>query len=438
MMKYIGNFFSGRKKELEDESGAVVIIVTASMIILLLVTAFVIDFGHLYVENSKLQNACDAAARAAALVYDSGKTGSDKTVNHAAVRQQAARIMKENGYIIEDSDVEINETDSTVTVTKVCSVNIIFAKIINIDKMNTKKSATASVTGGKKKLVLDYALFSGSTSVSLPIYGSTDVTGGNVHTNCKAEFVGTGGSFSVSKKFTYVQNTDGSGTISTGSAAKTGTELMPDYHDAFIGALPKETEYVTYNDIAAYVNANSDKLVGNTLTIDSNVKINNFGNCSYAVTVTGNLLINSKAEFEKEVTVTNRGSIRVLSGEEVEFKDDFSLNGYLICQGTIKFNVRMLGITNHTQSVIYSVNGDVKVEGYSNTVYGVFYVPNGEFSVKDGYSIQVTGGGIIADKIKTPQGGSLKIDANPSVAFDDDVLVTSGSGGSGGTIKLIK
>lgn len=442
MMKYIRNFFTKRKKEMEDESGAIVVIAAAAMVILLVFAAFVIDFGHVYIENAKLQTACDAAARAAALKYDPSKTGCDKTSNLAEVRYAAKRIMKANGYTIEDSDIVIDEASNTIEVKKLLSVDTSFAKVININKMNTQKSATVSVSGGKKKLKLDYALFSGSQYQNLPVNGATAVYGGDVHTNSAIEYNGTGSSFYVQEDLTYVQdyvNAD-RGTTTAGSSTKTSVEPMPDYHDALIGALPKESQYIYYADLNAYVNANPSKLSGDTLTIDGNVRINECNYCPYNVNVTGNLLINSYAGFAGTVTVSNRGSIRVLNSSGVAFMGaTVTLDGYIIAEGDISFQdpCRVNCTNNWAQSAIYSVNANVHFYGNSNVVYGLIYAPYGEISVANGYSIYVGNGGVIAEQINTSE-GSLSVYANPSIEWDDDVVQDSSSGGSGGTIKLVK
>ena len=434
-------FLEKRRNHLEDESGSVLILVAGMLVVMLVVTAFAIDFGQVYVVNSKVQTACDVSAMAAVSKYDPTKTGCDKTNNLAEVRKEAKRVMKVNGYTIDDSDVIINEVNQTVEVKKAVSVDTTFAKIINVNKLNTSKSAVAAVSERKKQkpFKLTYALFSGSTSDPLPVNGSTAVYGGDVHTNNGVEYNGAGSSFSIEKKLTYVNDVinPGNGTTTAGETKKTGVEPMPDYHDTIMNALPKENEYITYSDLDDYISKNSGCDVASVVTISGNVRFNNFYYTNRQLKITGNVRIDSTPEIANNVTVTEGGSLYVTSDYGMVFRGGLvSLNGYIICKGDINFQnpCMVTGITNFTQSLIYSIDKNVHFYGASNTVYGMIYAPKGEISVSAGYSIYVVNGGVIAYHVNTSQ-GSLTIQSNSNVAWDDKFKEDNNDGSGNGTVK---
>ena len=435
-------FLEKRRDHLEDESGSVIILVAGMLVVMLVAAAFALDFGRVYIVNSKVQTACDVSAMAAVAKYDPTKTGCDKTNNLKDVRTEAKRMMKANGYTIDDSDVIINEVDQTVEVKKSVSVDTTFAKIININKLNTSKSAVAAVSekNKQKTLKLTYALFSGSTSDPLPVNGSTAVYGGDVHTNSGVEYNGNGSSFNIEKKLTYAQDfiNPGNGTTIAGESKKTGVEPIPDYHDTIMNALPKENEYVTYPDLADYISKNPGCDVASVVTISGNVIFNNFYYCDRQIKITGNVKMDSTPYFGNSVTVTDGGSLYCTSDSGMEFGGNLvSLNGYIVCKGDISFKnpCQVVGITNFTQSLIYSIDRNIHFYGASNTIYGLLYAPKGEISVSAGYSIYVVNGGVIANHVNTSQ-GSLTIQSNSNVAWDDKFQEDDNSGGAGkGTVK---
>lgn len=153
--------------------------------------------------------------------------------------------------------------------------------------------------------------------------------------------------------------------------------------------------------------------------------------------ITGNVRIDSTPEFANNVTVTEGGSLYVTSDYGMVFRGGLvSLNGYIICKGDINFQnpCMVTGITNFTQSLIYSIDKNVHFYGASNTVYGMIYAPKGEISVSAGYSIYVVNGGVIAYHVNTSQ-GSLTIQSNSNVAWDDKFKEDNNDGSGNGTVK---
>lgn len=466
-MKYFKKFFNKRKKEMEDESGAVAIIVAVAMVILLAFTALGMDFGHAYIENAKLQTACDAAARAAALVYDPSKTGCDKTNNLAEVRKEARRIMKANGYTIQDSDVVIYEPDKTVTVTKAASIETTFAKIINIDKMNTQKSATVAVTGSVEKTVSKkYALFSGSQTDPIPLTGSMHIVGGDVHTNSCIDMKNTSSSLDVNENLTSRLpsiNTNNANqfdvkTNSQHEATVVNKVLpMPDYDQAIKNRLPAEATYTTYNTLEQYVASHS-------WYITENIKVKHVSNTKNAegdyiysqqvMIAAGNSIIitgdgsGANDVLSGQITVSDKASIYSKEGGLKFTNYTILYAGYIIAKKDISFTGSGINAAdNHSTAALYSEEGSIEIlpNGKTSNYYGLVYAPNGSFIIPDQYSVAMCGS-VVANVVGTSGSGSLSI--KPSEATDNSefepaagtsIGIEGSAGGSGtGNIKLIK
>lgn len=71
------------KKHLRDEEGSVIIMITIVLVVLVGFTALVVDGGSRYLTKSKLQNAADAAALAAAAKLPNATTAKTEAINYA-------------------------------------------------------------------------------------------------------------------------------------------------------------------------------------------------------------------------------------------------------------------------------------------------------------------------------------------------------------------
>jgi Flp pilus assembly protein TadG len=92
-----------------DERGAIIIQVAVVLLTLIALTAFIVDFGIMWVSRRQAQNAADAAALAGAISYArEGKTGTDADL---AAAQSAREWAKRNAVW------DANNTDGNVDVT---------------------------------------------------------------------------------------------------------------------------------------------------------------------------------------------------------------------------------------------------------------------------------------------------------------------------------
>jgi Flp pilus assembly protein TadG len=417
-------FLEKRRNHLEDESGSVLILVAGMLVVMLVVTAFAIDFGQVYVVNSKVQTACDVSAMAAVSKYDPTKTGCDKTNNLAEVRKEAKRVMKVNGYTIDDSDVIINEVNQTVEVKKAVSVDTTFAKIINVNKLNTSKSAVAAKQKvDKPGLTLEYALFSGSTTMPIAVNGALHVAEGNVHTNFRVE-MSEDSSLDIGGKLTskeaainaeQAHQFDIDGKKEHKATVVSETIPMPDYDSAIMARLPKENEYQNkvWGSLDEYCNQNGYTIIGN-------VKVKRVYYCSQPITIAANsslqIVGDENAEqtdaFGQLVTIMDGGSIWSRKGG-IHFDGGTYLHaGYIVAEKNITFGGNggawgVVGMNNFATSVIYSKQSNIEFCAAVSTVYGLVYAPKGEMLLQNNYSVSVSGS-LVANQVNTSR-GSLSI-----------------------------
>lgn len=466
------------REKVEDESGAVAILVAFMMVILMVFAAFALDLGLVHIKESKLQTACDSAAMAAAQYLP----------NESLAKQKAKYYMHENGFDITDCDVKISDDKSTIEITKKIDIQTNFAKVLNVNKLSTKKSATASAGGSSDGFKLDYALFSGSDTQSLPINGAVHVTGGDVHTNMGVEYSRThrGADFDTEKNFSCANDdyevNSGVGSMKAGNIKSgIGHVPMPDYHDSIMSQMPvnpinsylkevgfnKPTKNKSKPNFSgeltdAYSVDNLNKTViqaGETYAVKS-------GYTSKSLTVKGNLIIYGGADFSGnivvdggtitvadtltfsgQITIRNNGKISAIDGINFGYADRYGVafvDGYVVSKGDIAFNYKCVSQNVYKASVIYSIARNVQFNGCStfpgdtHVFYGLIYVPVGEYLLQNDYSIKIVLGGIVANQINTAK-GSLTINSDNAAAnWDMPSGGHTGDGGGSGKVKLTK
>lgn len=141
------NFFT---KIFNNQKGSVAVITTLSMMTLMGFTAFVLDFGVYYNEASKLQNALDSAALAAAQDLPAVSITS---ADWNEAKNDAISFAESNGFTITQNNIEpvyknnINTQEITgIKVSKSIEVNYNFARVIGINSATVSRSATAGLT----------------------------------------------------------------------------------------------------------------------------------------------------------------------------------------------------------------------------------------------------------------------------------------------------
>lgn len=133
MMIRIWNFF---KKFIKDQRGSVLVLSAAMMISILGSTALVVDLGSLILEKNRLQNACDAAALAAARTLPSRSWAEFRAYQYLAL----------NRVLPGEADVKFNSENTKVTINATRTKNYFFARVFGY--RTGRVSATATATFG--------------------------------------------------------------------------------------------------------------------------------------------------------------------------------------------------------------------------------------------------------------------------------------------------
>lgn len=141
-----------KKNILKDEKGATAIIFAFALTIIIIMCSLTLDFGLVYVNASKVQNALDAAVLAAGRYLPVGE-------NNKTAQQKMKDVIEE--YLNKNEVVDISTLTidfDTVSNNKYHSVSIHldvetelhFAKIMGKDKIQVTKSAAAKIMPGIK------------------------------------------------------------------------------------------------------------------------------------------------------------------------------------------------------------------------------------------------------------------------------------------------
>jgi Flp pilus assembly protein TadG len=174
-----------------NEDGSAAMLVAISLTVLLISASLVIDYGAAYVEASKLQNATDAAALAAAAYLP---VNIDDYSKIDYIKDVAINYMKKNGFdnVVRDDVIlesQYGNRYTGVKVVKSCKVDFTLAKIIGKVYQNVTKSSKVglslaqSVTGAAPlsidKAYLDNAIETGQTKHLILKYGTPTDNSGN-------------------------------------------------------------------------------------------------------------------------------------------------------------------------------------------------------------------------------------------------------------------
>lgn len=128
-------------KRISSEEGSVVVIVALCMVVLLGMTALVTDVGLIYLKESRLKAATDAAALAGAqeLPYDSAKA-VNTAVYYAGM----------NGADPDKVTATVAADNKSITVQGTAQLNLVFARVLGVETHQVGASSTAGVGAIKK------------------------------------------------------------------------------------------------------------------------------------------------------------------------------------------------------------------------------------------------------------------------------------------------
>lgn len=327
------------------EDGAVAIIAGISITFLLLMSAFVLDLGYVYVEKSRLQNALDAAALAAA----------QELPDTEAARVAAAEYMEKNGYRADDIEITFTESDNVITVEGVKKIEYNIAKIVGFDYTTIKHYAKAGKDNGLNTGILPpFALFHGSTTEPM-VFNNLVTVSGNVHSNKDVVFSHSAvikGDCQAYGNLTNWYNPFpvlGRMIIKAGGTVTGSTYGKPVIYNANFIPMPDLEEYLPKNPRIIYGNVTFDN---RTPSLDDE-----------AVFVYGNVTINSQ---------------------------NFKIKGCLGATGNIKLNHENIDVAGFESMALYSTNGNIEITGRACKVNGVMYAPNGKI-IFNNENIKLTG-----------------------------------------------
>lgn len=167
--------------KLKDEDGNIAVIVALGMVVLLGFSAFVLDLGVVYNQSSKLQNALDSAALAAAQKLPAENTTS---LAWLATKDQAIKFADLNKYTITSDDIEPVYKDNLPTgqivgvkITKGLEVDYNFARVLGINSGTVTRSATAGLKpAGGIRGAIPLAITDDSLSQAIAQNAVTDLT----------------------------------------------------------------------------------------------------------------------------------------------------------------------------------------------------------------------------------------------------------------------
>ncbi|WP_318503655.1 TadE/TadG family type IV pilus assembly protein [Bacillus sp. T3] len=152
------------KKFLVNERGQSLVFAAIISIALFGLVALAVDVGNLYLEKAKLQKALDAAVLA--------RVQSLEDLSEEDAEGVAAKISEQNGYLLKkendevDATVKRKEVDASVTgleiwAEKTVTVDMMFAKFVNID--------TVDVTAYAKAILSPINSMKGLVPIGIPL-----------------------------------------------------------------------------------------------------------------------------------------------------------------------------------------------------------------------------------------------------------------------------
>ena len=118
----------------KNENGAVLVITAAALLAIVGMLAMVADIGALVLERNRLQNACDAAALAAAW----------ELPNTDMARGKAGDYLEMNGVDLTEAAISFNSNNTTVSVEARRPVKYHFAGVLGLDSGQAAARSTAA------------------------------------------------------------------------------------------------------------------------------------------------------------------------------------------------------------------------------------------------------------------------------------------------------
>lgn len=303
------------------QKGSVMILACFSLVFLLGCAGIVIDMGNIYLEKIKMQNAVDSA------VLAGGQELPDTTVAKAI----SLEYIGTNGQNPEDVNISFSKQNRQINVVLQKKAATYFAAIFGIKDVIVSAYAAAILTNPPG--VFDYAIFSGSTMIQLPLNGSGFTIKGAVHTNQNLVINGSYITITKTAEAVGTITTNGNNIKIASLQNKTAFASMPDYS----------------NEVAAAAAAVNQVVNGDKTMNGSNI-------ATGSTYVKGNLTVNGS---------------------------NFTASGTILADGGITINGSGMAAMG-SQICFYAKNGDIIVNGSGYNLNGVLYAPHGRIIINGG------------------------------------------------------
>jgi Flp pilus assembly protein TadG len=354
-------------RAVKEESGQAMVLFALVFVILCGISAFAVDIGRLGLENGRLQTAVDAAALA----------GARELPNKTAAENAAIHYAQQNGLKASEITVTTpyNGDVNLIAVTSNRTVEYSFAKVIGFSNKALSSRAVAEKTSNSGA-AFNYTVFSGSSTGTLAINGSSQYIGGSVHSNYRFSMNGSSQNITGNLEAVSSININGS-SINIGGYCQ-GTPISINGSSINTGSrINSAAPVVAMADFSAAIQT-AAAAAGKLYSGDKTYNGSNL-NVDTPIYVDGNVTINGSS---------------------------FSGTGIILATGNITFNGSNLKCSSDDAVCFYSKNGNITINGSSALLDGMLYAPNGAINFNG--SNQTVNGRVIG-KTLAFNGSSIRI-----------------------------
>ncbi|MGA7577368.1 MAG: pilus assembly protein TadG-related protein [Desulfobaccales bacterium] len=382
------------KKFWKNQRGSMAVLVGVMLPVLVGFLGLALDFGHVILVRTQMQNAVDAAACAGAMKLTVPiPGGQSQATTEANSMITANSFSTANAAVTFPTDPQNNPSGAPlVKVSLTDSVPTYFMRVLGIKTVSLKAHAEAiressleSYPGGP----FNYTIFS---NTSLIINGTDKITG-SVH--CNASLTLNGDLTITEKSEGYTQvivNGDndlgsvGAGTLSEISVNGTNTIgskyggvtdiAMPNYTQQILATIPSTNQY---SSSQTFNGANIS--IDGGIYVNGNVIINGEINGSGPILATGSIIVNgvSTISGSNQVFLYSSGSSITINGNNGFGSGTTSVicyapssNGSIIVNGVNVINGDVIGNS-------ITINGGEDIDGMlNNSVYPITSIDLGE------------------------------------------------------------
>lgn len=322
-------------KLLKDQNGTITILMALIFTMLCGFIGLAIDVGKIFYSNQMLQNAVDITALAAVQEVIDNPGNVESIAEEFAIKNGLtnSEITITYPYSGDNNKVEISATRK---------VNLSILKVLGYSKNYVSVRAVAmynpQTVFGYTDEALNYAVFSGSTSLVLQFAGTGSMITGNVHGNNDVKLQGVG--------HTVDGNVSAVGTISSINDTITGTRTEG------VSVIP-----IPVFDFDYYAD-HRDQVFYGDLTLNTDVTIDGIW------LVNGNVHISGARVSGKGILLAT-GEIQISGSLEYNPSDtDAVLAMYS------QTDIIISGVNVNISGVLYAPNGKIRIDGSGNNFYG--------------------------------------------------------------------